>query len=193
MTKDWNTLLKEHDDIVKKSNATIYERAKLLVAVYENPEYIAAMKREGKQPTAALDERLSDTCASFLELMHMMAKFPKKRDWVTGDLALMRRQTLSDLVRTKPPKEGEETTVKAKRATKRTVTLHEHEELQLQQQTLKAEYAHLQEKYEMVLQENARLNEQVSDLRKLCNVLGAEDGETPKKATKKRARRVTPK
>jgi chromosome segregation ATPase len=102
----WKTLLDQHDKLKKQASASLYDRVTLLTWVYEDPHFQTDMKKGKKSATAELDKRVSDTCANFTELLHMLRMFPKRNQWESGDLNEMRMKMLGSLSTGKKPKKN---------------------------------------------------------------------------------------
>lgn len=140
MATGWKFLLSKHDSLVKKSNVTLYERVKLLTAVYNDAQYKKAMASSGKSPIELLDCRLKDTCANFTELYQTLLKFPEKGQWEDGDLVTMRQQTIDALrhkaMRARGTPENKKT---RKSVVRQTATLHQVAGLETENDRLKRE------------------------------------------------------
>jgi len=96
----WKTLLQRHDKMVVKGNALIYDRIVILRQVNDDPQFKRDNLAEGISPADLLNAKVSDTCASFIELVHMVKLFPDREQWLKGNLADMQRLMIDTIRRT---------------------------------------------------------------------------------------------
>lgn len=107
-SKTWEVLLEQHDELVRDSNATLYDRVTLLVEVYQNRGFKSAMKKEDKNPVDFLNKKLSDTAVNFTELWEILKEFPRRKQWEEGDLSDMRIHVINKIRQAQQSrKEGE--------------------------------------------------------------------------------------
>jgi hypothetical protein len=136
----WKALLKQHDKLKKQASGTTFDRITLLKKVSEDSFFLAATLKDGKVWTEELDSRVSDTCANITELFQMLKMFPKKAQWVNGDLSTMRTQMLEKIREEQQKLKGKKTNGKAKKpGPRKTATLYELRETQVERDRFKLE------------------------------------------------------
>lgn len=94
--KNWSQKLAEQRAMRVKGAEMVWERTKLLIAVYEDDEFLAHCEYIEKDPIAVLDEELADTCATFTALRLVLKKFPAKQQWKEKRLDQLVVATLDD-------------------------------------------------------------------------------------------------
>ena len=102
--EQWKALLVRHDKLVKEANCILYDRVTLLKTVYEDPLFKEAQEAAGVNPTKLINEKLTDTCTNFVELLQILRLFPNRRQWQTIGLSEMRQKMLESLQKAYPPK-----------------------------------------------------------------------------------------
>jgi chromosome segregation ATPase len=142
----WKALLKQHDVLVKKSSATVYDRVTLLNRVYKDRYFLADMGKAGKSPLTELGLRIKDVCADIMELFQMLRLFPRKSQWASGNLNDLRSKMIETIrAEQQKVKSGGDTTVdggkKPRKASghRATATLSEVRDLTAENERLKSE------------------------------------------------------
>jgi len=85
----WQESLKRHDVLVRQGRAILFDRISLLKSVKDDPGYIKAMTKEGKDPAFEIERRVADVTldgCQFTELVQMLKLYPSREQWETGDL-----------------------------------------------------------------------------------------------------------
>lgn len=87
--KTWRVLMKDQRDMRKKGIALLYERVKLLVAIYEDAEFVAYCADAGFNELDQMDAELSDIGVSFLTLKAVLNQYPRVEEWQGGNIREM--------------------------------------------------------------------------------------------------------
>lgn len=95
--KNYQKQLARHDKLARENRITLFDRVVLLMSVYEDPEFREDMRAAGKPFIQVLDEKVSDTCATILQLAEVRKRFPRKIQWAGGNLTQMLRDTFKAL------------------------------------------------------------------------------------------------
>ena len=161
----WEAKLKRVDDLIARSNASLYDRVKLLVEIWEDPDFLAHHYGDIDRAEAMLDTKLGDYGIGFFEAQSLLKHFPQRPHWVGNALRVMLAKAL----------EADEAERKARReppaARKGPVSHKEHQSIieQLEQTRKRAEsYAddvsQLRQEVDRLKRENATLLGRVQEL-----------------------------
>jgi hypothetical protein len=174
---DWKLLFEKDDELQKSGRENLYERAKLLETVFDKTDF----QKEEPNARQVLNDRLSATGFTFDELYQMVKMFPEKRQWRDTNLAAMRL----DMLRSITPKAKKQ---KGKKITRNVVTRteYEYEAVAQDADALRTDVAHWKEKYELLLQQRAVLEDQIKELKeriqeqnKLIRLLQRDEDDQP--------------
>lgn len=145
-THGWKALLTRHDRLAKQGAAITYERVVLLVMVYEDPSYVEYTHKSGTGILTALDSRLEGTFISFMELLQILKLFPKKSQWINGNLLAMRTKML-DTLRARTHQQKKVTKLKKGKLVhvRKTATLAEVRDIEVKLKDSTSEVKHLRE------------------------------------------------
>lgn len=93
VTKSWKTNMIQARALRGKAGGVTFDRAKLLVSVYDDPDFIA---EHGDQLRAmdVLDAEVSDLGFDFADLMNMLQCFPDRKVWEKKHLKTMQAEML---------------------------------------------------------------------------------------------------
>ena len=86
--------LKEVEKLVGKSNATLFDRVKILCEVYSDPEFMAFHSERPDAAEEHLDSYLGDYGISFADARLMLRYFSTRREWETGNIRQMLGESL---------------------------------------------------------------------------------------------------
>lgn len=92
-TKMYKERLLDARKLRGKSGVKAYDRAKLLVVVFDDGEFRQDCGNlDDFRAAELLDEYVDDLCIGFLDLRAMLAHYPRRRQWADGRLAKMLRE-----------------------------------------------------------------------------------------------------
>lgn len=146
---NWKLKLEKARELVGKSNAGLYDRVKLLVEVYEDPDFLDFHDNVYDKAEAELDKALGDYGICFLDAMDIMKHFPKKAEWKGGNLREMLAEAVQARInsrREKAPKSKRkgpvahkeyEKVLKAKEAADQRIKSLEEDNLRLREENRK--------------------------------------------------------
>lgn len=106
MQKTWQNWLKQHDQLAKKSAGLVWERMQLLLKVEQDRGFKQWCEQENKSWVGVLNEKLSDTCATYGELCLVLRKYPDKQQWEEGSLWAKKLEVLQPARRVQTGGEG---------------------------------------------------------------------------------------
>lgn len=95
--KAWKVLEQKHTKLRKEGMKFLFLRAKLLTAIFADPDFQKDLAKQGKVPKVYLDSLLDDTCMSFTELTQLLKLFPRKVQWTDGSITEMRGALLKTI------------------------------------------------------------------------------------------------
>lgn len=148
-TKTWKTLLAQHDKLKKQAGGCLFDRVTLLQHVYNDPAFSEAMLKQKKQPLDVMNDKINDVCANFTELVQILKMFPRRSQWLSGNIYDMREKMIQSI-----RKQQEETCKanpsprkeRAKETTyRKTATYSQLVELEQENKEKKTEVEHLKE------------------------------------------------
>lgn len=153
----WEQKLLKVDDLVARSNGTLYDRVKILAEVWADPEYIAFHDGDMDAAEAMLDAKLGDYDIGSLEAFAALKHFPKRAHWVESSIRQMLAESLAA--------ENQERADAAPPSTRKgPVPRKEHERLEEQMR-------HVNSRADSLAEENGRLRDEVRTLREENAVL----------------------
>ncbi len=79
--KKWEMKMHEQRELRKAGAELLHQRARLLVACYEDNEFRAWCESTGKNDLDVLDEELADVAIGFLTLKTVLEKYPDADIW----------------------------------------------------------------------------------------------------------------
>lgn len=168
----WKTLLDQHEKLRSKSGVTLYDRVALLIRVYEDPHFLNDMKEQKKSPVEVVDKCVNDTCANFTELYQIFKMFPKRQQWVSGDLNSMRLQMLEKLrSEQKKNSKSKTTSTQAGDSGRNTATLKQVRELETTIKESNGEVIRLQKELQVANQVIKTLEAQLEAARETIGSL----------------------
>lgn len=93
----WRQLMADVKALREAGQASLYDRVKKLIEIYEDQEFRDDCARTGQNPEDRVNAELSDTGQKFDRLCAMIRRFPNKDDWKKGDIEkLAARAALMD-------------------------------------------------------------------------------------------------
>lgn len=142
--KPWIILMERHDLLAQHNRADIFDRTDILSQVFDDPEFSRDIAKSKQNPLDLLNKKVSDTCADFMQLYQMRKLFPRKSQWVAGNLSEMRQRMIESL-------EGGANKGKKSSKVKRrhVITQADHEKLMQENKFLKEQISHLQSELNM--------------------------------------------
>lgn len=78
---NWKMKLKEQRDLRKQGAEHLHRRVTLLVDIYADQDFLAAVEDEGADPLDRLDAEVEDVAVSFLTLKAVLEAHPNVADW----------------------------------------------------------------------------------------------------------------
>lgn len=94
--QEWKKNHIEAGKLRQKGLGFLWERMQRLVAVYQDAAFRAEHDLDDFSAGEWLDKEVSDTCATFLELMAVLEVYPERDQWIAGDLKSMVAQCLAE-------------------------------------------------------------------------------------------------
>lgn len=82
----WEIKMLQARELRKKGAELLYDRVVLLVACYDDKEFLAWHEQQGTNELDFLDEELSDTACTFMTFKSVLASFPKRDEWSTHNI-----------------------------------------------------------------------------------------------------------
>lgn len=89
MAAQWEQLLHKVKEIRGKSNGLLFDRTKLLVAIWNDGEYLAFHGGDIDKAEAYLDAEVGDYGLTFFDVKAIYENFPKRDAWTAGKLREM--------------------------------------------------------------------------------------------------------
>lgn len=87
--QNYGQRLARNKELAQQGQAHNFERASLLVAVYEDQEFLSFAQATDQEPLDLLDEECGDLCCSFMQLKLIRERFPNSADWYSQRLQHM--------------------------------------------------------------------------------------------------------
>lgn len=131
--KNYEILLTKVDKLVKEGMGGLYDRVKILVQVYNDPEFKTDQTRGKKVLTEVLDKRLRDSPCNFSEMQRLIVLYPRRTQWTMGDLSEMRLEML------KKNKEAKKENKSKTGITRNAVSVAQYRALEDENKALKSE------------------------------------------------------
>jgi DNA repair exonuclease SbcCD ATPase subunit len=165
----WEMKLKKVDDLIARSNASLYDRVKLLVEIWEDKDFLAHHDGDIDKAEAMLDTKLGDYGIGFFEAQAILKHFPQRPHWVGNSIRAMLAKALE-------AEEASRKEAKSPVTRKGPVPRKEHQEIvqQLEQSKkrvdgLQDETGRLRAEIERLREENAMLKGRVAELERILN------------------------
>lgn len=165
----WEMKLKKVDDLIARSNASLFDRVKLLVDVYNDPEFMAHHKGDIDAAEYMLDSKLGDYAMSFMQARCLFNRFPQRAHWIGNPIRKMLAEAM-DADRS----ERKEREVPSTR--KGPVPRKDHDEVVKQREaavnrvdSLQDETSRLRDEIAKLREENAVLRGKVEELERLLD------------------------
>lgn len=89
MSAKWQTMMKKVDSLIGTSNANLYERSKLLVAIWSDGDFLAFHNGDVDKAEESLNSKLGDYGLTIFDVKAMLDEFPKCEQWEKGKLREM--------------------------------------------------------------------------------------------------------
>lgn len=157
--KTYEKLLEQAKKMMWVGMGNLYDRTKLLMKVYDDPEFQADQEAGKQEANQTLSRVLQDCPTNFLEMMHLVRMFPRRTQWTTGSLSDMRLQ-LFDKVK--------DNNKKAKKdklpAVRNAVSLAQYRALEEKCKSLETEN-------QLLKMQNAELIERIKSMAKTIDIL----------------------
>lgn len=154
----YKQLLIEAKKLHGKAGLGAYQRAKILVQVFDDRDFRADHGNlDDFQAADLLSEHVSDLCLGFLELRAMLAHFPSEADWKNGNLRRMHAEMLEA---NRPVREP------ATPQARRTVKLSEHEKVVSELRQAESRVSNYTSELTRLREKCAALEQEVAALRR---------------------------
>lgn len=171
--RDYKLIKKELEKAQGVSNGAQYDRAVLLLELMDNPGYVEDCKRRAIAVVVDIDMYASGMFANCTELRIILKKFPKRAQWVSGNLRGMRQETVKTYkptIRPNGKKPGKE------KGTRHVVTQREHEELAAELAAAKQKIKYLEKEVSQLRQDQLQKAHTIERLEaRLDRALGVVD------------------
>jgi len=82
----WELKMHEARALRRQGAAILYDRIALLIACYDDLEFMAWHEAAGTNELDFLDEELSDTALTFMSLRSVMESNPNRQDWIKHNI-----------------------------------------------------------------------------------------------------------
>lgn len=82
----WEIVLRNVDELIKQSNAGLYERVVLLQQVWDDPEFLAFHKSDVDEAEDHLNQKLGDYGITFFDAAAMLKHFPDRAEWASSSI-----------------------------------------------------------------------------------------------------------
>ncbi len=153
----WKKKLAQAKDLRKQAAALIYDRVSLLVAVFDDPDFLADEGLDQLSAARRLDAEVADVCAGFLELKATLEFYPDRKQWIGRNLQLMVAEVME--AEDKAHAANHEPRKRAKRHTKA-----EFESLESERDRLKIQVADLKSENDAMREEIGAIKSDFSRL-----------------------------
>lgn len=104
MAANWKSRLNEQRDLQKKGAELLYQRVRLLVAIYDDQEFRDWCADSETDEVEYLDNELSDVACEFMTLKAVLKEHPDESAWVSRNL----RELIAEVLEGKRRKRAEE-------------------------------------------------------------------------------------
>lgn len=94
---NWKEMIVEAKRLMSVAGNLAFERATVLVALYNDNEFRADCAQRRVNPEDELDALADGINASFLELRELLVHYPSKGQWSAGRLRLMYDKMVKDI------------------------------------------------------------------------------------------------
>lgn len=84
--KTWEVRMHEARQMRKQGAGLLYQRVSLLIACYEDADFLAWHAEQGTNELDFLDDELSDTAVGFLAFRAVMNAYPKREQWINHNI-----------------------------------------------------------------------------------------------------------
>lgn len=163
MAAHWEVLMHRVKEIRGKSNALLFDRAKLLVEIWNDGDYLAFHNGSVDKAESFLDAELGDFGLGFFDVKAMLESFPRRVEWSEGKLREMLATALAkadEARRSRAP----ETAAARPRVTRKEVEAVEAEKVKAVQRGdyLESEVESLRRKNDELTAENRRLTAELA-------------------------------
>ena len=144
--------MKKVDGLIGTSNANLFERSKLLVAIWEDGEFLAFHGGDVDKAEESLNSKLGDYGLTIFDVQSILKEFPQVQQWEKGKL----REMLAKALEAEDSRREEHAAPKTDR--KGPIPRKEFEQLQ-------KIVENTQSRADSLSDENARLREENTKLR----------------------------
>lgn len=182
--KPYKQLLIQVKNLQQNAKANVYKRVKLLVQVFDDPDFRADHSADDFVLSGILDQYVSDIGWGFMELRSILEHFPGESDWKTNRLSKMHDAVVQER------RKQQRTEAQPVRRKPRRVTNADFEAVKNENRELRAKYQdaiarglNRQETQTASVQDNgkpsqvAKLREQLAAAKKRIAELEAENAE----------------
>jgi DNA repair exonuclease SbcCD ATPase subunit len=154
----WEMKLKKVDDLIAQSNASLFDRVKLLIEIWDDVDFLAHVDGSVDKAELLLDAKLGDYGIGFFEARSLMKHFPKRPHWVGTPIRQMLAEALE--VERSERKERQEPVTR-----KNPVPHAEHEKVMQQLEQTRERVDQAQDEVAGLRSEIAKLKEENATLR----------------------------
>ena len=153
----WEIVLRNVDELIKQSNAGLYERVVLLKQVWDDPDFLAFHKSDVDAAEDHLNQKLGDYGITFFDAAAMLKHFPDRSEWAGASIRdlLAKALDLESGARTRHEE--------PKSDRKKPIAHDEHERIKGE---LETQVQILSKRSESLADENSRLRSDNQELRR---------------------------
>lgn len=178
MAAKWEQLLQKSKELRGKSNGLLFDRAKLLVEVWNDGEYLAFHKGDLAKAEDYLDAEVGDYGLCFFDLKAMLESFPKRAQWEKANLRELLAQALEMVAVERKERQADSVPVIRQRVTRKeyeeavaeTARVEKRAELyESEADKLRRRVMELEAENRNLVAENARLEGRISELERMLN------------------------
>ena len=155
----WEMALAQVDKLIGQSNGALYDRAAILVKVWDDPEFLAFHKGVVDEAEKHLTSKLGDYGLTFFNVVEMLKVYPSKTSWEGGNLREMLATALNQA------DEDRKKMSPARTIKNRPVARSEYERVESELRKVSGQLTAVTSQRETVIQENARLRAENASLR----------------------------
>ncbi len=147
----WEVLLKQVDQLIAGSNASLFDRTTLLKQVWDDPEFLAHHNGVIDDAESHINGKLGDYGLTWFDCSTMLKHFPNRVQWESGHLRTMLATAIENETSKRPSDD-------VKQERKGPVPRKEYEALESQMK-------HMNSRADSLAEENGRLRSENAKLR----------------------------
>lgn len=99
--KTWEKIMEQVKTLIGEGLDKLYDRVELLAKIKDDPIYHTDMTLAGKDAIEQLDLCLNDYFLNYATASEIMRLYPRKEQWLKGNIREMEREAIKDLEQTR--------------------------------------------------------------------------------------------